>query len=324
MSKAIARQDIPVFHGLPPSGNVKEEVLDGLAQVQKTLPAKYFYDERGSRLFEDITQLPEYYLTRTEISLLTEHAHEIAERVGTGAVLLEYGSGASVKIRLLLEALKPDCYVPMDISQDFLMESANKLLDDYSWLSIYAGCVDYSSSVELPSALACRPHKLGFFPGSSMGNFTPAEAQNFLKRARATLGENSRFLLGVDLAKDSDVLHQAYNDSQGVTADFNKNILRHLNQILDANFDESRFTHQAIVNTQQSRVEMHLISQLDQVVNVAGTTVIVRQGESIHTENSYKYHLNALERMANQSGFRFETVWTDERDYFALVLMQSI
>ncbi|MCV6624873.1 MAG: L-histidine N(alpha)-methyltransferase, partial [Cellvibrionaceae bacterium] len=164
----------------------------------------------------------------------------------------------------------------MDISKDFLIASANKLLDDYPWLSIYAGCVDYSQPLELPKALAEAPHKLGFFPGSSMGNFTPAEAQSFLRRVRGTLGSSGRFLLGVDLAKDETVLHAAYNDAQGVTAAFNKNILRHLNRTLRASFNEDLFEHQALVNRAQSRVEMHLVSKIDQMVHVAGTTIVLR------------------------------------------------
>ena len=317
-------QGLQLFDDLPAVADVKNEVLDGLAKPQKTLPAKYFYDERGSQLFEAITQLPEYYLTRTEIQLLRQHGAEIAERVGQGAVLMEYGSGASVKIRLLLEALRPDCYVPMDISRDFLISSANKLLDDYPWLSIYAGCVDYSQPVELPHTLEQASNKLGFFPGSSMGNFTPTEAQAFVRRVRTTLGDGSHFLLGVDLDKSPEVLHAAYNDAQGVTAAFNKNILRHLNRSLRASFDENLFEHEARVNQSQSRVEMHLVSRIDQMIHIAGTTLVLRKGESLHTENSYKYRLESLEWMARQANFALEYVWQDARGYFALILMKAI
>ena len=317
-------QGLQLFDDLPAVADVKNEVLDGLAKPQKTLPAKYFYDERGSQLFEAITQLPEYYLTRTEIQLLRQYGADIAERVGQGAVLMEYGSGASVKIRLLLEALRPDCYVPMDISRDFLISSANKLLDDYPWLSIYAGCVDYSQPVELPRTLEQASNKLGFFPGSSMGNFTPAEAQAFLRRVRTTLGDGSHFLLGVDLDKSPEVLHAAYNDAQGVTAAFNKNILRHLNRSLRASFDENLFEHEARVNQSQSRVEMHLVSRIDQMIHIAGTTLVLRKGESLHTENSYKYRLESLEWMARQANFALEYVWQDARGYFALILMKAI
>ena len=317
-------QGLQLFDDLPAVADVKNEVLDGLAKPQKTLPAKYFYDERGSQLFEAITQLPEYYLTRTEIQLLRQYGADIAERVGQGAVLMEYGSGASVKIRLLLEALRPDCYVPMDISRDFLISSANKLLDDYPWLSIYAGCVDYSQPVELPRTLEQASNKLGFFPGSSMGNFTPAEAQAFLRRVRTTLGDGSHFLLGVDLDKSPEVLHAAYNDAQGVTATFNKNILRHLNRSLRASFDENLFEHEARVNQSQSRVEMHLVSRIDQMIHIAGTTLVLRKGESLHTENSYKYRLESLDWMARQANFALEYVWQDARGYFALILMKAI
>ena len=317
-------KNLRVFDDHPPESDIKTEVLEGLARNQKTLPAKYFYDERGSRLFEVITQLPEYYLTRTEIGLLEKHGSDIAKLVGKGAVLMEYGSGASIKIRLLLEALRPDCYVPMDISRDFLIASANKLLDEFPWLSIYAGCVDYSQPLELPDTLAQAPHKLGFFPGSSMGNFTPAEAQAFLRRVRHTVGDNGRFLLGVDLIKDEQILHAAYNDAQGVTAQFNKNILRHLNRTLRASFNEQLFEHQALVNKSQSRVEMHLVSKIDQMVHVAGSTIILRKGESLHTENSYKYREDSLQWMARQAGFELEQLWCDENNYFALVMLKAI
>lgn len=317
-------QGLQLFDDRPAAADIKSEVLEGLAKPQKTLPAKYFYDERGSRLFEAITQLPEYYLTRTEIGLLRQYGQDIARRVGQGAVLMEYGSGASVKIRLLLEALRPDCYVPMDISRDFLIASANKLLDDYPWLSIYAGCVDYSQPLELPQTLEQASNKLGFFPGSSMGNFTPAEAQAFLRRVRQTLGDGSHFLLGVDLDKDSDILQAAYQDSQGVTAAFNKNILRHLNRTLRASFDESLFDHQARVNKSCSRVEMHLVSRIDQMIHIAGTTLVLRRGESLHTENSYKYNTESLRWMARQADFNIEQVWQDPRGYYALVLMKAV
>ena len=316
-------QNLQLFDAHPAVADVKSEVLAGLAKSQKTLPAKFFYDQRGSRLFEAITQLPEYYLTRTEIGLLRQHGNEIAELVGQGSVLMEYGSGASIKIRQLLEALQPDCYVPMDISKDFLIASANKLLDDYPWLSIYAGCVDYSQPLQLPKTLAEAPHKLGFFPGSSMGNFTPAESQAFLRRARTTLGNGGRFLLGIDLAKEEAVLHAAYNDCQGVTASFNKNILRHLNHTLQASFSEELFDHQARFNRSHSRVEMHLVSKIDQMVHVAGTTIVLRKGESLHTENSYKYRMESLQWMARQAGFEIEKRWIDDNEYFALVMLKA-
>ena len=320
----MKRQALQVFDHLPAPLDLREEVLKGLAQRQKTLPAKLFYDERGSRLFEAITALPEYYLTRTEIGLLRQHGGEIARIVGAGSVLLEYGAGASLKIRLLLEALRPDCYVPMDISREFLLAAAQRLLDDYDWLSIYAACVDYSQPLSLPRQIEQAERKLGFFPGSSLGNFTPPEAQQFLQRVRQTLGRGSYFLLGVDLEKNAAVLEAAYNDQQGVTAAFNKNMLRHLNQTLGAGFDEQRFRHEARYNSEQSRIEMHLISEVDQVLNVGGRQIALRKGESIHTENSCKYHPDRLQQMAQTAGFDTRRIWTDERGYFALLLLQGV
>lgn len=318
----MERQALQIFDDLPAPADIRSEVLAGLSSAQKTLPAKYFYDERGSRLFEEITQLPEYYLTRTEISLLREHATEIADIIGRGSVLLEYGSGASIKIRLLLEALRPQCYVPMDISRDFLIASASRLLDDYEWLNIYAACVDYSQDIALPDQLLNARTKMAFFPGSSMGNFTPEQASDFLRRVRSTLGEGGYFLLGVDLLKDETILQAAYDDSQGVTAAFNKNVLRHLNRTLDGEFNEDRFEHKIIVNHQHSRVEMHLVSAIDQMVNIAGNTIALRCGETIHTENSYKYRPEHLIHMAGICGFECTNIWTDSNEYYALIMLK--
>ena len=318
----MERQALQIFDDLPAPADIRSEVLAGLNSSQKTLPAKYFYDERGSRLFEEITHLPEYYLTRTEIGLLREYADEIAEIIGRGSVLLEYGSGASIKIRLLLEALRPQCYVPMDISREFLIASASRLLDDYEWLNIYAACVDYSQNIALPDQLLNAGTKMAFFPGSSMGNFTPEQASDFLCRVRSTLGDGGYFLLGVDLLKDESILQAAYDDSQGVTAAFNKNVLRHLNRTLDGQFNEDRFEHKIVVNHLLSRVEMHLVSSIDQMVNIAGNTIALRSGETIHTENSYKYRLEHLIDMAGSCGFECTNIWTDSNEYYALIMLK--
>ncbi len=317
----MERQALQIFDDLPAPADIRSEVLAGLNSTQKTLPAKYFYDQRGSRLFEEITQLPEYYLTRTEISLLRECADDIADIIGRGSVLLEYGSGASIKIRLLLEALRPQCYVPMDISREFLIASASRLLDDYEWLNIYAACVDYSQDIALPDQLLNAGTKMAFFPGSSMGNFTPEQASDFLCRVRSTLGAGGYFLLGVDLLKDESILQAAYDDIQGITAAFNKNILRHLNRTLDGQFNEDRFEHKVVVNHLLSRVEMHLTSAIDQMVNIAGNTIALRRGETIHTENSYKYRIEQLIDMAGACGFECTNIWTDSNEYYALIML---
>lgn len=322
MTPPIARPALKFFDDFPASQDIVEEVVEGLGHHQKEIPAKFFYDEAGSLLFEAITQLPEYYPTRTEIGLLQQHRHEIAELAGERVWLLEYGSGASTKIRLLLESIKPDCYVPMDISRDFLLASADKLMDDYPWLYVYAACVDYSQPVELPNDMHTGARKLGFFPGSSIGNFCPSEAGEFLKGVADTLGENGALLIGVDLQKDISVLEAAYNDQQGVTAEFNLNLLHHLNRVANANFNPERFSHKAHYNIESHRIEMHLISTMDQVVRVGQHQFGFKQGETIHTENSYKYSYQSFCQLAGKSGFDVEKFWTDENEYFGLFYLK--
>lgn len=318
----MKKQALKFYDDQPVADDMQTEVIRGLRDTQKTLPAKYFYDERGSELFEEITRLPEYYLTRTEISLLEKHAPQIAELLEDDVWLLEYGSGASRKIRILLQSIRPDCYVPMDISKDFLLASADRLQTDYPWLNVYAACVDYSQPVTLPEDMNTSTQKFGFFPGSSIGNFSPEEALDFLSSVRTTLGNNGAMLIGVDLQKDTDTLEAAYNDAQGVTADFNLNILHHLNETLDAGFQTERFRHQAHYNTEEHRIEMHLISNMDQVVRVGSEHIGFKAEESIHTENSYKYSQERFAELASKSGFRIQHFWTDENQHFGLFFLR--
>ena len=320
------RKGLRFFDNQPVAENILTEVIAGLSQPQKVLPAKYFYDEQGSKLFEAITQLPEYYPTRVEINLLREHRETIAKLVKDDVWLLEYGSGASLKIRLLLQAIKPNCYVPMDISKDFLLASAESLMEDYPWLNVYAACVDYSQPVRLPADMITSAQKLGFFPGSSIGNFAPHEAQIFLQGVRKTLGKDGAMLIGVDLQKDKQILEAAYNDCQGVTAAFNFNILHHINRILGTQFNVDYFEHKAIYSEEKNRIEMHLVSTMDQIVNISDAqisagdskNIVFKKGETIHTENSYKYSKQGFTDLVEGAGFEVRECWSDDKNYFAM------
>jgi dimethylhistidine N-methyltransferase len=321
-----ARRDLRFFDNQPVAQDILTEVIAGLSRPQKVLPAKYFYDEQGSKLFEAITKLPEYYPTRIEINLLREHRETIAKLVKDDVWLLEYGSGASLKIRLLLQAIKPNCYVPMDISKDFLLASAESLMEDYPWLNVYAACVDYSQPVRLPADMITSAQKLGFFPGSSIGNFSPQEAQVFLQGVRNTLGKDGAMLIGIDLQKDKQVLEAAYNDCQNVTAAFNFNILHHINRVLGTQFNVNYFEHKAIYSEEKSRIEMHLVSTMDQIIKISDSNtadgesknIIFKAGETIHTENSYKYSKESFTDLVVGAGFEVRECWSDDKDYFAM------
>jgi len=293
-----------------------------LSARPKRLSPKYFYDERGSRLFEQITRLPEYYLTRTEIALIEEHRDEIAALVGEHACLIEYGSGSSRKIRLLLEELRPDSYVPVDISKDHLEAAARRLFDDYPWLNVYPTSADYSEAFPLPDVVG-ESDRLAFFPGSSIGNFEPDDAVGFLRNVSTVIGSGAKLLIGVDRKKDRATLERAYNDSAGVTARFNLNALRHLNERLDAGFDLAKFEHVAVYDERAGCVRMFLESTADQVVTVAGKRFGFRAGERIHTENSFKYAPEEFFTLARRAGFQVQRYWTDARDYFGLYLLRA-
>lgn len=292
------------------------EVTHGLTSNPKTLPAKLFYDAEGARLFERICTLDEYYLTRSELSILRGRAGEIAELAGPRCALVEYGSGAGTKIRLLLDALhEPAAYVPIDISHLQLASVAEDLAWDYPHVAISPLCADYTRPLTLPN-LPAHARRLAFFPGSTIGNFHPAEAAAFLTRIRRTVGSGGMLVLGVDRRKDPALLHAAYDDPHGVTAAFNLNMLRRINRELDADFELRRFQHLAFFNDQASRVEMHLVSTEDQVVRIADTRVELARSETIWTESSYKYDEEQLANVAGSAGFAVERLWTDERSYF--------
>lgn len=306
-----------------PQQNMRLEVIEGLMREQKVLPAKYFYDHIGSQLFEQITQQPEYYPTRTELAILEQHRAEIARSIGDVHTLIEYGSGSSRKIQMLLETFTHlDTYMPIDISKDFLMESARQLSERYPALHIKAVCGDYSQSISLPVEEAQK--RVIFFPGSTIGNFEPEEAMRFLRHSSRILETGDGFLIGVDLKKSVDVLERAYNDAAGVTAAFNLNMLTHLNQMLEGTFNVTRFEHHAFYNEEKGRIEMHLRSQLDQLVQVGDVTVPFKQGETIHTENSYKYSKEEFETLALKSGFHPVNCWIDDDERFSVHYLEKM
>ena len=306
-----------------PQQNMRLEVIEGLMREQKVLPAKYFYDHIGSQLFEQITQQPEYYPTRTELAILEQHRAEIAQSIGDVHTLIEYGSGSSRKIQMLLETFTHlDTYMPIDISKDFLMESARQLSERYPALHIKAVCGDYSQTISLPVEESQK--RVIFFPGSTIGNFEPEEAMRFLRHSSRILETGDGFLIGVDLKKSVDVLERAYNDAAGVTEAFNLNMLTHLNQMLEGTFDVTRFEHHAFYNEEKGRIEMHLRSQLDQLVQVGDVTVPFKQGETIHTENSYKYSKEEFETLARQSGFHSVNCWIDDDERFSVHYLEKM
>jgi len=295
----------------------RQDVIAGLSPPQKALPPKHFYDAAGSRLFERICRLPEYYLTRAELALTRAHVGAIARFAGTGGVLMEYGSGESLKTRLLIRATRPSVYMPVDISEDALRLAVAKLGRAFPGLRIAPVAGDFSRPLDLP-AFRGRDRRVVYFPGSTIGNLSPQEAQAFLRMTRGQVGPRGAMLVGVDLKKDAGLLHAAYNDARGVTAAFNLNLLARINRELGADFDLRRFAHYAFYNAPLGRIEMHLVSLVPQSVNVGDHRFGFAAGESIHTEDSYKYSVAEFQALAAQAGWRPGKVWTDSKGLFAL------
>ena len=292
-------------------------MIAGLALPQKALPPKYFYDDPGSRLFERICRLPEYYLTRTELALTKANIAAIARFAGRGCELVEYGSGESLKTRLLIRALRPAAYLPVDISQAALRGAAERLGREFPWLEIVPVNGDFSRPVELPRSRAPR---VVYFPGSTIGNLSPEEAHAFLSMTR---DQAARMLVGVDLRKAATTLHAAYNDSRRVTAAFNLNLLARINRELGADFDPKSFEHYAFYNAAAGRIEMHLVSLTRQNVRIGRHRFAFEAGESIHTENSYKYSIEGFRALAAAAGYLGEKTWTDRRGLFALHALRA-
>ena len=296
-------------------------VIRGLNRTPRRIPPKYFYDEQGAALFETICEQPEYYPTVTEYAILREHAADIARRAGTGRVLIEPGCGSCDKVRTLLDAIQPVSYVPVDISCQQLRAAAAGIAEDFAWLEVHAVCTDITDDMNLPD-IPAGEGCLVFYPGSSIGNFEPADAVAFMSRLARLAGAGGRLLIGVDLEKDHEILNAAYNDANGVTAEFNLNLLRRINRELDADFDITAFDHFAFYNSMAGRIEMHLISTTRQTVRVDGHSFEFTAGESIHTENSYKYTSAAFCALAADAGFVPIDQWTDPAGLFCLQLFE--
>jgi dimethylhistidine N-methyltransferase len=309
--------------GVSGASSFEEDVVEGLSRPQKSVPPKYFYDAEGSRLFEAICDLPEYYPTRTETALLHGIAPELAAAIPGGAALVEFGSGASTKTRLLLDAAPQlAVYAPIDISPAALSEAAEAIAADYPHLAVAPLAEDFTRALELPRPAAERP-VVGFFPGSTIGNFTAPEARAFLRGARTLLGDGAAFIVGIDLVKAAETLVAAYDDSLGVTAAFNLNLLARINRELGGDFAIEAFRHRAIWNAAESRIEMHLESLRDQTVQVAGRSFRFAAGETLHTENSCKFTLDGFAALAADAGWRVEQHWTSPAPAFAVVLLRA-
>tara|TARA_R110002110_G_scaffold14704_2_gene67728 strand:- start:1505 stop:2485 length:981 start_codon:yes stop_codon:yes gene_type:complete len=301
-------------------------VIDGLSALQKTLPCKFLYDERGSQIFDNICELPEYYPTRTERHILERHALDIAALTGPDARLIEFGSGAGTKIRLLLRALdRPAAYLPVDISREHLIAANEDLAENFAELHIAPVCADYTEPFDLPElpGVAWKT-TAGFFPGSTIGNFTRAEAVDFLAGTHHLLGPGGVMIVGVDLVKDLDTLRAAYNDGAGVTGAFNLNLLRRINRELGGTFELANFRHEARWNEDLERIEMHLVSQCDQSVVIGTKRFRFGNGETVHTESSHKYRLDGFRELAREAGYEPLEVWTDKEMLFSVHALRAL
>ena len=293
-----------------------EDALEGLLVNEKSLSSKFFYDQNGSDLFQQITELPEYYLTKAEIEILDDNLDEISELVGEDSALIEFGNGPPLKSRMLLKAINPSIYMPLDIAKPYLLETSKSLASEFSSLEIKAICVDYTRAFRLPFTLDKK--RVGCFLGSSLGNFNKPNALDFLRKTKTQLGDGGALVLGVDMKKSKKILDKAYNDSAGITARFNLNILNHINKLCRAKFDTSNFSHLAAYDEELGCVQMHLVSEFEQKIKVLNTEIEISKGEKIHTEDSYKYSPSEIESLALEAGFNKSASWFDKKRYFGL------
>lgn len=312
-------RDVTLEDREPGIGQMRDDVVAGLSQRQKTISAKYFYDVRGSQLFDQICELHEYYPTRTELGIMRSSIDEIVELSGPACLLIELGSGSSLKTRILLDHLQDlAAYIPVDISKAHLLAAAEEINADYPALEVLPVCADFTAHFDVPDCDRPVGRRLVFFPGSTIGNLSPGEAVDLLRNAAETCGEGGGMLIGVDLKKDFAVLKRAYDDAAGVTAAFNKNVLVRLNRELGADFNVDQFEHEAIYDEDKGRIEMHLRSRRAQVVRVDGTAIPFEAGETIHTENSHKYSISEFAVLASAAGFTAVRVWTDAKRWFSV------
>jgi L-histidine N-alpha-methyltransferase len=311
MSRDAAQQVVP--------DDELDELIDGLRQPEKMISPKYFYDERGSQLFEEITRLPEYYPTETELAIMRDNIDEIAALVGKQASLIEYGSGSSLKTRVLLEHLDElAAYVPVDISEDHLLESALQVREEFPDIDVLPVVADFTQPFQLPSPKVMPIRNIVYFPGSTIGNFTNDAAQELLQVMHQEAGAGGALLIGVDLQKDPAIIERAYNDSAGVTAEFNRNMLRHLNREFGADFDLDAFAHSAEYNEEEGRIEIRLVSEQDQEFTLGDESFSIDRDEAILTEYSHKYTLDGFAAMAEAAGFTVEQVWMDTERLFSV------
>ena len=321
MARDLGRRPAQLGAGRAAPGSFHEDVVAGLSLPQKSLPPKYFYDAKGSRLFERICRLAEYYPTRTELRLTRNRVGEIARFAGKDSVLIEYGTGEGLKTRVLIRALRPSVYIPIDISAEALARAAGRLQGEFPRLEIAPVRGDFSRPLKIPffaQKQKTAGRRVVYFPGSTIGNLTPDEAHAFLRMTRGQVGPKGAMLVGVDLKKDPVVLHRAYNDSRGVTAAFNLNLLERINRELEGDFDLRRWQHYAFYNAALGRIEMHLASLASQSVNIGDHRFGFERGETIHTENSYKYSVAEFQALAARGGFKPVKVWTDSAQFFSL------
>lgn len=312
-----------IFHDhRPDTLSFHDAVIDGLSRERKYIPPKFFYDEQGSKLFDQICEQPEYYPPAVECGMLSGIAGEIASLTGVGRVLIEPGVGSAAKVRLILDTLRPSAFVPMDISWGYLKSVATELAREYHWLSVHAVHVDFTHSLPVPEEVQ-EGQRLMFFPGSSLGNFDPDEARLFLNLIRETVGDDGMLLIGVDTKKKESLLNAAYNDAGGVTAQFNLNLLHRMRQELGVDLNPDTFDHWAFYNAQAGRVEMHLVSRVEQKLLINGHKFHFDEGETLHTENSYKYAPEEFLELAFNSRFTSVRHWVDKEGLFAIYLLAA-
>lgn len=310
---------------LLPQGNLLTEVIAGLSLTQKALPAKLLYDRKGSEIFEEICRLPSYYPTRTETKILTDNAREMAEMIGENSLIIEPGSGAAEKIRILMREMKGNIrYVPLEISREILLRTSAELIEEFNGIDVFPVCADFTKELSLPLSIdQQKGKKVIFFPGSTIGNLDPDEAREFLVKAAQLIGHGGGILIGVDMKKDKEILRLAYNDPEGVTAAFNLNLLERINRELDAAFVTENFRHEAIYNEEKGRIEMHLESLFPQIVRVDKSVFRFHEGETIHTENSYKYTVAEFTGLGERAGLTFRKHWQDKDSLFSVYYFEN-